>query len=99
MYLAMARERGMDWAKLGGTLQNDILKEFHSQNEFIYPPEQVVKLVVDTIEFATKFVTRAGTASPSAAITSARQARPRRRNWPSRCATAWSTSRGDASAA
>jgi methylmalonyl-CoA mutase N-terminal domain/subunit len=54
LYLAMARQRGMDWTKLGGTLQNDILKEFHSQNEFIYPPEPSVKLVVDTIEFATK---------------------------------------------
>jgi methylmalonyl-CoA mutase, N-terminal domain len=53
MYLAMARQRGMDWKNLGGTLQNDILKEFHSQNEFIYPPEASVKLVVDTIEFAT----------------------------------------------
>jgi methylmalonyl-CoA mutase N-terminal domain/subunit len=53
MYLAMAKQRGMDWKKLGGTLQNDILKEFHSQNEFIYPPEASVKLVVDTIEFAT----------------------------------------------
>ena len=58
MYLAMARERGFDWAKLGGTLQNDILKEFHSQNEFIYPPEASVKLVVDTIEFQTKHVPR-----------------------------------------
>ncbi|HRQ75784.1 MAG TPA: methylmalonyl-CoA mutase family protein [Phycisphaerales bacterium] len=54
MYLAMARERGMNWANIGGTLQNDILKEFHSQNEFIYPPEASTKLVVDTIEFATK---------------------------------------------
>ncbi|MHC5002823.1 MAG: acyl-CoA mutase large subunit family protein [Planctomycetota bacterium] len=54
MYLAMARQRGMDWTRLGGTLQNDILKEFHSQNEFIYPPEASVKLVVDTIEFATQ---------------------------------------------
>lgn len=53
MYLAMARERDIDWNTLGGTLQNDILKEFHSQNEFIYPPEASVKLVVDTIEFAT----------------------------------------------
>ncbi|MHC4319712.1 MAG: methylmalonyl-CoA mutase family protein, partial [Planctomycetota bacterium] len=51
MYLAMARQRGFDWTKLGGTIQNDILKEFHSQNEFIYPPEASVKLVVDTIEF------------------------------------------------
>ena len=54
MYLAMAKQRGLDWAKLGGTLQNDILKEFHSQNEFIYPPESSVKLVVDTIEYATR---------------------------------------------
>jgi methylmalonyl-CoA mutase N-terminal domain/subunit len=41
-------------ADLGGTLQNDILKEFHAQNEFIYPPEASVKLVVDTIEFQTQ---------------------------------------------
>lgn len=55
MYLAMARQRGIGWDTLGGTLQNDILKEFHSQNEFIYPPEASVKLVVDTIEFATHY--------------------------------------------
>ncbi|MHC5027033.1 MAG: acyl-CoA mutase large subunit family protein, partial [Planctomycetota bacterium] len=54
MYLAMARERGMSWTHLGGTLQNDILKEFHAQNEFIYPPEASVKLVIDPIEFATQ---------------------------------------------
>lgn len=58
MYLGMARERGIDWKNLGGTLQNDILKEFHSQNEFIYPPEASVKLVVDTIEYAAKHVPR-----------------------------------------
>ena len=56
MYLAMAKQRGISWSTLGGTLQNDILKEFHSQNEFIYPPEPSVKLVVDTIEFQSKFV-------------------------------------------
>jgi methylmalonyl-CoA mutase N-terminal domain/subunit len=56
MYLAHAIQRGMSWNNLGGTLQNDILKEFHSQNEFIYPPEPSVKLVVDTIEFQSKFV-------------------------------------------
>lgn len=56
MYLAMAKQRGIDWTTLGGTLQNDILKEFHSQNEFIYPPEASVKLVVDTIEFQTQYV-------------------------------------------
>ncbi len=58
MYLAMALERGIPWTSLGGTLQNDILKEFHSQNEFIYPPEASVKLVVDTIEFQSRFVPR-----------------------------------------
>ncbi len=58
MYLAMAKQRGISWDTLGGTLQNDILKEFHSQNEFIYPPEPSVKLVVDTIEFQTQYVPR-----------------------------------------
>ncbi len=54
MYLAMAKQRGIAWNTLGGTLQNDILKEFHSQNEFIYPPEASTKLVVDTIEFQSQ---------------------------------------------
>jgi len=58
MYLAMARQRGFDWSKLGGTLQNDILKEFHAQNEFIYPPEASTKLVIDTIEFQSQHVPR-----------------------------------------
>lgn len=56
MYLAMAKQRNISWNDLGGTLQNDILKEFHSQNEFIYPPDHSVKLVVDTIEFQSRFV-------------------------------------------
>ncbi|MDQ7014710.1 MAG: methylmalonyl-CoA mutase family protein [Planctomycetota bacterium] len=58
MYLAMAHQRNIPWDTLGGTLQNDILKEFHSQNEFIYPPEPSVKLVVDTIEFQSAYVPR-----------------------------------------
>lgn len=58
LYLAHALQRGMDWKHLGGTLQNDILKEFHAQNEFIYPPEASVKLVVDTIEFQSRFLPR-----------------------------------------
>jgi len=58
MYLAMAKQRGFDWKDLSGTIQNDILKEFHAQNEFIYPPEASVKLVVDTIEFQTQQVPR-----------------------------------------
>jgi methylmalonyl-CoA mutase, N-terminal domain len=56
MYLGHALQRGVSWDTLGGTLQNDILKEFHSQNEFIYPPEASVKLVVDTIEFQSRLV-------------------------------------------
>ncbi len=56
MYLAMAKQRNISWDTLSGTLQNDILKEFHSQNEFIYPPEPSVKLVVDTIEFQMNHV-------------------------------------------
>ena len=56
MYIAMARQRGYTDADLGGTLQNDILKEFHAQNEFIYPPEPSVKLVVDTIEYQSQFM-------------------------------------------
>ena len=58
MYLAMAKQRDIDWSTLGGTLQNDILKEFHAQNEFIYPPEASTKLVVDTIEFQSRHVPR-----------------------------------------
>jgi methylmalonyl-CoA mutase N-terminal domain/subunit len=65
MYLAMARERGIGWETLGGTLQNDILKEFHAQNEFIYPPEPSVKLVVDTIEFAAQHLPRWNSVSVS----------------------------------
>ena len=56
LYLAMSLERGIPISDLGGTLQNDILKEFHAQNEFIYPPEASLKLVVDTIEFQSRFM-------------------------------------------
>ncbi len=52
-FIATAERKGIDRSKLGGTLQNDILKEFIAQKEFIFPPEPSIKLVVDTIEFAT----------------------------------------------
>ena len=58
MYLAMARRRGIPWEKLGGTLQNDILKEFTSQNEYVFPPRPSMRLVVDTMEFASQHVPR-----------------------------------------
>ncbi|MCX7740361.1 MAG: methylmalonyl-CoA mutase family protein [Meiothermus sp.] len=56
MYLAVAKKRGYDWKKLGGTIQNDILKEFIAQKEFIFPPEPSVKLVIDTFEWGPKNV-------------------------------------------
>jgi methylmalonyl-CoA mutase N-terminal domain/subunit len=55
-YLANAQDRGIDWKKLRGTIQNDILKEFHAQNEFVFPPEPHVRLVCDVIEFCTHHV-------------------------------------------
>src|SRR5580693_2645998 len=55
-FLANARDQGVDWKKLRGTIQNDILKEFHAQNEFVFPPEPHVRLVCDVIEFCAKQV-------------------------------------------
>jgi methylmalonyl-CoA mutase N-terminal domain/subunit len=54
MYLAVAEKQGADWKKVSGTLQNDILKEYIAQKEYIYPPEPSMRLVIDTIEFAAK---------------------------------------------
>ncbi|MDA7978444.1 MAG: methylmalonyl-CoA mutase family protein [Pirellulales bacterium] len=53
-YLVTAERQGVPWDQLRGTLQNDILKEYHAQNEFVFPPRESVKLVVDTIEFCAK---------------------------------------------
>src|SRR5260370_31688921 len=56
MFLGVAEKQGADWKKVGGTLQNDILKEYIAQKEWIYPPRQAMQLIVDTIEFCTKEV-------------------------------------------
>jgi methylmalonyl-CoA mutase N-terminal domain/subunit len=56
MYLAVAEQQGVDWARLSGTLQNDILKEYIAQKEYIYPPRPSMRLVTDSIEFATQRV-------------------------------------------
>ncbi len=64
-YLANARDRGIDWRKLRGTVQNDILKEFHAQNEFVFPPEPHVRLVCDVIEFCARHVPQWNTVSIS----------------------------------
>ncbi len=54
MYIVVAEKQGVPMEKLSGTLQNDILKEYIAQKEWIYPPEPSVQLIVDTIEFGTK---------------------------------------------
>ena len=58
MYLVTAERQGVAWDALAGTLQNDILKEYIAQKEFIFPPEPSLRLVVDTIEFATRWTPR-----------------------------------------
>src|SRR5246500_1520009 len=54
MYLAVAEKQGAEWKKISGTLQNDILKEYIAQKEYIYPPEPSMRLVIDTFEFGMK---------------------------------------------
>jgi methylmalonyl-CoA mutase N-terminal domain/subunit len=54
MYLVAAERQGADPAKLQGTLQNDILKEYIAQKEYIYPPRPSLRLAVDVIEYATR---------------------------------------------
>ncbi len=56
MYLAVAEQQGVEWGRLSGTIQNDILKEYIAQKEYIYPPKPSMRLVTDTIEFATRSV-------------------------------------------
>ena len=58
MYIALAEKQGASLDRLGGTIQNDILKEYIAQNEYIFPPEPSVRLVVDTVEFGAKHVPR-----------------------------------------
>jgi methylmalonyl-CoA mutase N-terminal domain/subunit len=65
MYIANAEKRGVPMARLGGTLQNDILKEYIAQKEFLFPPEPSVRLVTDTIEFGTRHMPKWNTISIS----------------------------------
>jgi methylmalonyl-CoA mutase N-terminal domain/subunit len=58
MYLVVAEKQGADWKKISGTLQNDILKEYIAQKEWIYPIRSAMKLVIDTFEFCTEHVPR-----------------------------------------
>jgi methylmalonyl-CoA mutase N-terminal domain/subunit len=65
MYIAAAEKRGVPRAALEGTIQNDILKEYVAQKEFLYPPEPSMRLVTDTIEFGTRELPRWNTVSIS----------------------------------
>jgi len=58
MYLAVGEKQGVDWSRMSGTLQNDILKEYIAQKEYIFPPRPSMRLVTDVIEYATQRVPR-----------------------------------------
>lgn len=65
MYIATAEKQGVPMAQLRGTIQNDILKEYIAQKEYIFPPEPSMRLVVDTIEFGTQHLPQWNTISIS----------------------------------
>ena len=57
-YFAVAKRRNIPYDQLGGTIQNDMFKEFIAQKEWICPPEPAVRIVTDMIEFTSKHVPR-----------------------------------------
>jgi methylmalonyl-CoA mutase N-terminal domain/subunit len=65
MYLAVAEQQGADWKKLSGTIQNDILKEFIAQKEYIFPPRQSMRLITDIFAFCSTEVPKWNTISVS----------------------------------
>ncbi len=65
MYIAMAENRGIDRRVIGGTIQNDMLKEFIAQKTFMCPPEPSLRLITDTVEFGTKEIPKWNTISIS----------------------------------
>jgi len=65
MYLVVAERQGADWRQLSGTIQNDILKEFIAQKEYIYPPRASMRLITDVFAFCSRAVPRWNTVSVS----------------------------------
>jgi methylmalonyl-CoA mutase N-terminal domain/subunit len=65
LYLAVARKRGVDWKKLNGTIQNDILKEYVARGTYIYPPRGSMRIITDIFEFAGREVPNWNTISIS----------------------------------
>ena len=64
-YVAVAQNQGVDISKLNGTLQNDILKEFIAQKEWIYPPVESMRIIMDMIQYCTKEMPKYNTISVS----------------------------------
>lgn len=65
MYLAVGEKQGVPFEKLGGTIQNDILKEYIAQKSWIFPPEPSMRIITDILEFCTKYVPKWNTISIS----------------------------------
>src|SRR5262244_4006475 len=65
MYLVVAEKQGADWKTLSGTIQNDILKEFIAQKEYIFPPRPSMRIITDIFAFCTERVPRWNTISVS----------------------------------
>ena len=65
MYLVVAEQQGADWAKISGTIQDDILKEFIAEKEYIFPPRPSMRLITDIFAFCAKHVPRWNTISVS----------------------------------
>ncbi len=65
MYLVVAEKQGADWQRISGTIQNDILKEFIAQKEYIYPPRPSMRLITDVFAFCAREVPRWNTISVS----------------------------------
>jgi len=65
MYLVVAEKQGADWTKISGTIQNDILKEFIAQKEYIFPPRPSMRLITDIFAFCSKHVPKWNTISVS----------------------------------
>src|SRR5438105_12722166 len=65
MYLAVAEKQGADWKKISGTLQNDILKEYIAQKEYIFPPRPSMRLITDIFKFCAESVPKYSTISIS----------------------------------
>ena len=87
LYVVAAEEQGVPHAKLTGTIQNDILKEFMVRNTYIYPPEPSMRIIADIFAWTAAGGAQVQLASPSPAIICRRRGPRRTSNWPTLCRT------------